>query len=135
METIIGIITDKQHKSGNAKATGKPYEMWTFQVNGAKFSTFDADVGRLYAMGDNVEVTLEQDGKYKKLLNMKVSTSKPDSNMSNKPEFHLTEEAIRSNALTSAIAICKKEELLFDYVIRFEQYIREGIKDEAEEER
>ena len=72
METIIGKLEAKNTENGVSK-NGKPYTRLVFEVDGRKYATFDTNLGDDVAVGDNVEITLEQQGQYKHPIAIKKS--------------------------------------------------------------
>ena len=70
MDTINGRI-EKISKSEGIARTGKPFTRWVFEINNKTYSTFDETIGNKFKVGDNVEMTGEQEGQY---WNMKTMT-------------------------------------------------------------
>ena len=108
--------------------------------SGKKYGVFDKNIIEGFGIGDSVETEIDTSGKFAQLRKMsKVQVGVGNSPVpttiysesGSKQEFHLTEEAIRSNALKCAIASLIKAEATEENVIRiaqrYEVYIRHGL--------
>jgi len=69
METIRGVITGKTITEGQSPQ-GKAWTRCTFQINSKNYATFDSDITKACNIGDTVDMSGEQDGKYWKMSNM-----------------------------------------------------------------
>lgn len=53
---IRGAIQAKESKNGTSPA-GKSWNRWCFTINNKKYSTFDANIGEKFNIGDSVVIT------------------------------------------------------------------------------
>lgn len=120
-----------ENKEMKTAKTGAKY--CCFTIDGRKYNVFDKELIMGFNLGDDVVIETEQNGAFVSLVGMeKITTEKVVPNGS-KGEFHLSPEAVRSNALNSAIDWMKgvgnnafKE--LMPIVAVFEEYILNGQK-------
>lgn len=70
METIKGKI-DKINVTAGMSKTNKPYMRYEFEVNNKKYSTFDEVLSKQFKVGDFIELSLEQSGKYLNVVGIK----------------------------------------------------------------
>jgi hypothetical protein len=76
MEKIIGQIQKVDITNGMNSMSGKAWERYTFHINEKKYSTFNKDFSK-FKVGQIVEVTLEQNGKYQNIVDMQETTKTP----------------------------------------------------------
>lgn len=118
METIQGLITNKEIKNGVSNKTNKPYTMCTYIINDKNYRTFDEKIYEKFNQGDNVKSVLEAKGNFLNMLSMELvelspyETQKFPLNLSNpkmivKEEksngFHLAVEHSRAESLNAAL--------------------------------
>ena len=60
---IIGKIEGVNFKEGTGPS-GKDWQRWEFALNGKKYSTFNADIGKKFKIGDTVKIEGTQGEKY-----------------------------------------------------------------------
>lgn len=71
MSEIIEGKIEKVEQSQGTSSKGQPYTRWAFTIDGKLYSTFDADIGSVFKVGDYVRMSGELKGKY---WNMKTMT-------------------------------------------------------------
>ena len=108
METISGVIEKKEVEEG--KTNNKPWTRYVFHINGKKYSTFNADIGKEFNTGNSVVVEGQMKGNFWTMETMKLgekviveAVGKAELKENNK--FHLSIEEVRCRALEMALSI------------------------------
>ena len=98
---IFGRIQKKVIENGNTK--GKDWTRSVFTINEKNYATFDDNIRHDFQEGDEVKITLEQNGKYWNMKSMEKVQPQASNAQNNPMEFHLSPEACRYDALDIAL--------------------------------
>lgn len=80
MEEKFGVIESVTKTAGSSPKGA--WERWAFKIDGKTYSTFNADIGNKFQIGEKVKMTGEQSGQY---WNMKTMVKCEDQSKEEVP--------------------------------------------------